>query len=188
MRKRSLREHRAQGMSWFRLLLFNGFPEAARRATRGLYYRHYKLARRGSSKLLDMDAHYAGLSGALRACYQRGILHHPPFADPLSELAPFFLMSREASVEALAEYVLWRQRPSAAKRDWLAREINQALCVTTAPAAAASARSLAPLAFINGARWSNLLYTGTRIALHMQAGQLSKQRSGMTTPFGKADL
>ncbi len=153
------------------------FPQVGRKTLISLYYVHYNLAHRSGQN--SADAHQAGLRGALCACYQKGIFGNPPPRnDSLrAELAPFLLMDREESIEALAEYVLWRQRSTAAKKDWLADKINKALAVTITEV---PLRSLASLGFMNNARWCKLLYAGTRIALFREAGQLSRERTGMT--------
>jgi hypothetical protein len=124
-----------------------------------------------------MDPHHAGLFGALGTRYKvRGVLRNPGFPDVVlwGELAPFLLMSKEDSVEALAEYALWQERPSAAKKDWLARKINSAL--STKPSSEDSPRSLASLAFINNVSWSKLLFAETRLTLSQESEELSRER------------
>ena len=124
------------------------------------YQKHYDLARRGVAPV-RIDPHHAGLPG---------------FPDVVlwGELAPFLLMSKEDSVEALAEYALWQERPSAAKKDWLARKINSAL--STKPSSEDSPRSLASLAFINNVSWSKLLFAETRLTLSQESEELSRER------------
>lgn len=110
----------------------------------------------------------------------RGVLRNPAFPDVIlwSELTPFLLMRQEDSVEALAEYVLWQERPSAAKKGWLARKINMTLCAE--PSSEDSPGSLASLAFLNNVRWCELLYPGTRTILSREAEQLSRERDDET--------
>src|SRR5262249_44766983 len=85
-----------------------------------------------------------------------------------AELTPFFLMSKQEAVEALIEYVLWQEQPSAAKGPWLAMKINEALF--SAPSTDDnSCRSFAPIAFINNVRWCKLLHPGTKSMLLSEA-------------------
>ena len=169
-------------MGWLKLLLksfqllFKGFPEGCREAMRLSYQKHYDQARTGSAPI-DGDSHHLGLFGALGTRYKaRGVLQNPNFPDTVlwSELTPFFLMSKYDSIQALAEYVLWQEMPSAAKKNWLARKINQALC-TKPSDDEDSPSSLASLAFLNNVKWCELLYPGTRTMLSCEAQQLSAE-------------
>jgi hypothetical protein len=115
-------------VGWFKSL-FKSFPEECRNAMRRSYQKHYDLARRGLAPTTS-DAHQAALFGALGTRYKlRGVLRHSDFPDVVlwPELAPFLLMSQQDAVEALAEYVLWQERPSTARTEWLARKVNEAL-------------------------------------------------------------
>jgi len=154
------------------------------------YHKHYDLARRGSAPIpIDTDPHRAGLFGALGTRYKvRGVLRNPAFPDVVlwPELTPFLLMSKEDSVEALAEYALWQERPSAAKKEWLARKINSAL--STKPSSDDSPRSLASLAFINNVSWCELLNRETRMTLSREAEQSSRERGAGTKPSMNENL
>lgn len=160
-------------MGWFSLL-FKSFPEGCREAMRQSYHKHYDLARRGVAPV-HTDPHRAGLFGALGTRYiARGVIPNPAFPDVVlwPELAPFLLMSKEDAVEALAEYVLWQERPSAARREWLAAKINKAL--SSKPSGDDSPRSLAPSALLNNVRWCELLYSETRMILSREVEQVSR--------------
>lgn len=160
---------------WFKLL-FKSFPERCREAMRQSYQKHYDLARSGLAPPTS-DPHHAGLFGALGTRYKvRGVLRYTGFPDVVlwPELAPFFLMSQQDAVEALAEYVLWQERPSAARTEWLARKINDAL--HTNPSSENSPRHLASAAFINQVKWSDLLDPENRTTLSREAEQLSGER------------
>ena len=145
------------------------------------YQKHYDLARRGAA-LTTSDAHQAGLFGALGTRYKlRGVLRSPGFPDVVlwPELAPFLLMSRQDAVEALAEYVLWQERPSTARTEWLARKINDAL--RTKPSNEDSPRHFAWTAFINQVRWCELLDPHNRKALSREAEQISREADDDTS-------
>jgi hypothetical protein len=149
---------------------FKSFPEGCREAMRLSYEKHYELARTGSLPM-NMEPHQAGLIGALGTRYKvRGVL--PSYEHVLwVELAPFLLMSKEDSVEALTEYVLWQEQPSAAKRTWLAIKINKAL--SGVPSTDDNSyRSFAPIAFLNNVRWCELLDPETKSMLSCEATQL----------------
>lgn len=163
------------------LILNKRFPEGCRRAMRQSYQQHYDLALRGATPTTS-DAHDAGLFGALGTRYKlTGVFRAPGFPDVVlwPELAPFLLMSQADAVEAVAEYVLWQERPSAARTDWLARKINEAL--RNKPSSEDSPRHFASAAFINQVRWCDLLDTENRKALSREAEQLSREENRNTT-------
>ena len=167
-------------MGWLRLL-FKSFPDGCREAMRQSYQKHYDLARRGLAPTTS-DPHHAGLFGALCTRYKvRGVLRYPGFPDVVlwPELAPFLLMSEQDAVEALAEYVLWQERPSAARTEWLARKINEALC--TKPSSENSPRHSASAAFINQVRWCELLDLENRTILSRETEQLFRERDDDTS-------
>jgi hypothetical protein len=174
-------------MGWFNLL-FKSFPERCREAMRQSYRKHYDLVRRGAAPV-HTDPHHAGLFGALGDRYKvRGVLRDPAFPDVVlwAELTPFLLMSKEDSVDALAEYVLWQERPSAARKEWLTQKINRAL--STKPSSNDSPRSLASLGLINNVSWCELLYSETRITLSREAEQFQPERAEGTKPLMNENL
>lgn len=167
-------------MGFFKLL-FKSFPDGCREAMRQSYQKHYDLAQRGLAPTTG-DPHEMGLFGALGTRYKlRGILRYPDFPDVVlwPELAPFLLMSQQDAVEALAEYVLWQERPSAARTEWLARKINEAL--RSKPSSEDSPRHFESDAFINQVRWCELLDPENRKTLSREAEQLSSERDGDTS-------
>ncbi len=116
--------------SYFRKGWFKSFTaDGCRDAMRESYQKHHDLARKGLLPAA-VEPHYAGLYGALGSRYRlRGLLPRDVTRDVIlrSELAPFLAMSEEDAVEALAEYVLWQERPTWARTEWLAQKINETL-------------------------------------------------------------
>ena len=106
--------------------LFGG-ADGCREAMRESYAKHVQMARQGKIAMGDTDSpHVIGLYGALGSRYRvRGL----PVIETLiwGELAPFLAMKEQQAIEALAEYVLFQERPSDARVAWLKGQVNMAL-------------------------------------------------------------
>jgi|SRR3954462_8143981 hypothetical protein len=156
-------------MDWMKDLLKTP-PQASRARTRRLYQKFFDLEANGSS-LIKLDPHEAGLLGVLRTHYSaRGIEPIPPVYVLLSELAPFSVMKKDDAVEALAEYVLWMEKPRYAKKSWLTTKILEAL--STRPGDESPQQPSAHLAVKNNVGWCDLLYPRTKALILLNQGSL----------------
>lgn len=157
-------------MGWLKLLLNAGNAEGCREAMRMSYKKHLRGARQGMVSDADTSPHYAGLYGALASRYK--VLRMPMMEVVIwAELVPFLLMRETEAVEALAEYVVYKERPSEAKVSWLKKLINDAL--RTAPACAESPRTMAPMGMINQAAWCELLHPDIKSAIEDEAQRIA---------------
>lgn len=102
--------------------LFGG-AEGCREAMCESYQKHVQLARAGKITFFDQSPHSLGLYGALGSRY-RALGRPINEAIMWSELTPFLLMDQSDSVEALAEYALFQERPNEARTGWLKDRIN----------------------------------------------------------------
>ncbi len=134
----------------FLKLFFNAdSPEGGREAMRISYKKHVDLAhQRGMS-----NAHQVGLYGALATRYR---VRWQEAAKPTEpeiwiELIPFLVMDEEDSIEVLAEYILYKERPEEAKIFWVKDRINKAL--SRIPELAQEQKETIP----HVARWYNLI-------------------------------
>ena len=102
------------------------------------------------------NPHWSGLYGALGTRYVGlGIPESPSMGLALwAELAPFLLMEETDAVEALAEYIVYKEVPREAKTSWLRTLINDALCKVTSEGWPSA---MAPVSMIHQVEWFNLL-------------------------------
>ena len=141
-------------MGWLKVLLNANNAEGVREAIRISYIKHVRLASQGKIPTADTSPHHVGLYGALSSRYKAsGIQTNEVIL--WGELAPFLLMRESDSIEALAEYVVFKEKPQEAKEQWLKKAINDALRVP--PASDESPRTFAPIGIINQVAWCNLL-------------------------------
>lgn len=133
--------------------LFGG-TEGCREAMRESYEKHVREARREGIK--GSSPHEVGLYGALGTRY---IVRGTPVAEVIlrGEIAPFLVMKEAEAVEALAEYVVFQERPKDARVAWLKKAINSSLrsCRETSRTAMAAA------GLINQVAWCALLEPDT---------------------------
>ena len=145
-------------MGWFKLLL-NAWDarnaEGCRKAMRKSYKKHLRLALQGMNPS-DSKPHEVGLYGALGTRYMSfGIPVTPSMELAITaELVPFLLMKETDAVEALAEYIVYKEVPREAKMSWLRKLINDALR-TASPED--FPRIMAPVSMIHQVAWCNLL-------------------------------
>lgn len=159
-------------IGWLKSFIRSFTAEGCREAMRQSYRKHYDLAQQGLAPT-DSSPHHAGLFGALGTRYKlRDVLARGGIPDVVlwPELTPFLLMSQEDSVEALAEYVLWQERPAAARTEWLAQKINKAL--RTESTSEDSPRQAASYALINKLGWCELLDPENKKILSREAKQI----------------
>lgn len=103
--------------------LFGG-TEGIREAMRESYEKHYKLAQ--VHEFPGLTPHEAGLLGALGTRYKAW---GKKVSEQLLwiELTPFLMMEERQAVEALAEYVVFKEYPKRARTLWLLRCLNSAI-------------------------------------------------------------
>ena len=108
--------------------LFGG-ADGIRETMRESYDQHVLFGRlaKHTPGVENVSPHHAGLYGALGTRYliRR---HSISERDLWLELAPFFAMEEQESVEALVEYAIYQERPKDAGIGRLAFLINSALC------------------------------------------------------------
>jgi len=101
--------------------------EGCREAMRLSYKKHLSGARHGIwPKEYGTPSYWVGLYGALASRY-KGYGISVGEREIWEELLPFLLMSEQDAPEALAEYVVYKERPNEAKVSWLKNLINNAL-------------------------------------------------------------
>ncbi len=100
-------------------------PQAIRDAMTNSYHRH--VAKFTGQVLPDETSlHQMGLYGALGTRYMAGfqtVLEVVIWA----ELAPFINLNPDDGLAALAEYVVYKETPLDAKREWLSEQVKKGL-------------------------------------------------------------
>lgn len=137
-----------------------GGAEGIREAMRESYENHVRAAREGTIPTGGDSPHTFGLYGALASRY---LVRRIPSSEiaVLSELAPFHVMKETEAVEALAEYVVFCERPQDAQVTWLKAAINRALNSSSD----SSWLLMAGNGLANGAAWGALLEPSTMEAI-----------------------
>ena len=128
--------------------------EGIRNAMRLSYQKHCTLRISGHGPADDTSPHHLGLYGALASRYQaRGT----PMPEGIiwGELVPFLLMDEATSIEALAEYVVYKETPQEAKIECLTQFINESL--RRKPSKDDVVRPMASYGFLNQVPWVELL-------------------------------
>jgi hypothetical protein len=133
--------------------LFGG-ADGSREAMRDSYARHVRLAKNGQIQIGSESPHTIGLHGALGTRSLAGGIQVRAIWD---ELAPFLSMEEQAAVDALAEYVIYQERPKDTQITWLSEMINAALQNPTTE----THRKLAALGVMNQVAWCALLTSNT---------------------------
>lgn len=137
--------------------LFGG-ADGCREAMRESYDKHVRVARQEGTEA--SSPHVAGLYGTLGTRY---IARGMPVTEVIlwGELAPFLVMKEAEAVEALAEYVVFQERPKDARVTWLKEALNSALrsCRDT------SRTAMAVAGLINQVAWCALLEPHTMKAI-----------------------
>jgi len=112
-------------MSFFKLLFNANNSEGCREAMRMSYRKHLNSARQKA----EQNAHHIGLFGALGSRYRITGMYFNE-AEVWGELTPFLFMDEADSIEALAEYAVYKEKRYPdydAKASWLKKLINEAL-------------------------------------------------------------
>jgi len=89
------------------------------------YHRHVAKFR-GQVLPDDTSLHQVGLYGALATRY---MVRFQPVLEVVlwAELVPFVNLNPDDGLEALAEYIVYKETPLDAKRDWLSDQIKKGL-------------------------------------------------------------
>ena len=108
-------------MGFWNLLKNLGYPEGIREAMRMSYDKHYRLALGGQIVQGDVEPLHAALFGAMASRYQLSGVPHSAMTEVLiwAELGPFLWLDGPTAREAIAEYVVYKERPSEARIAWL---------------------------------------------------------------------
>lgn len=106
-----------------------GSADRTREVMRDLYAKHLRMAQQGEMKVANIDdAHYIALYTALWITYCEKSGSQVPEDLILAEIVPFRVMkNKQQAIEALAEYVVYVERPSDARTEWLKGHINSAM-------------------------------------------------------------
>lgn len=128
--------------------------DGVRAAMRHSYHKHHKRAVEGHIQVPDgTSLHHGALFGALASRYRVTSTYNDSMEPFLwLELAPFLEMTEQGSVDALAEYVVYRELPSESRTEWLGRLITNALM-----ALGAKGMSMLRLGEQAGAPWVQLV-------------------------------
>jgi hypothetical protein len=100
--------------------------EGCRGAMRLSYIKHLRGANQGIGPKDGTPPYWVGLYGALASRYKSyGVSVSQ--REIWQELVPFLLMTEQEAPQALAEYVLYKERPNEARVPWLQNLLNNAL-------------------------------------------------------------
>lgn len=170
-------------LRWLRLFRTAGTPEGCRESTRLSYDQHFQAASNAKAQHDDRPGHVA-LYGALASWYKvRGAAVREAWL--WAELAPFLVVPEAVAREAIAEYTVYLETPTEAKRDWLGGIINDGL--RGAPSRAESPRSMALFGFMNQVAWCRLLDADIRETLSQEAEEFAERmRGGKNEPGREA--
>jgi len=149
-----------------------GGAEGIREAMREAYENHRRAAIARTIPVPPGECpHHFGLYGALAS---RHIVRNIPCSEIviLSQLAPFYLMDETDAVEALAECVVFWERPRDARLSWLTAKINKALL--TAPDN--TYLLMAAHGIMNGASWAQLLEPNTMQKIRKAVEDVESER------------
>jgi len=135
--------------------LFGG-ADGIRETMCDAYEKNLRRAEDGEIPLIETP-HSHGLYGALSTRY-KARLKSVPEVVIWFELCPFLLMKKNEAVEALAEYVVYKERPSNARVTWLKELVNSSisLCENDEQMAVAVG------GFLNKVAWCALLDQETK--------------------------
>ncbi len=112
-------------MGFIKRILNAGNPEGGRDAMRDSYKKHVKIAQQRKLSNVHQIGLYGALASRYRVKWQQPV--KPTEPEIWVELIPFLSMNEQESIEALAEYVLYKEWPVESKISWLEEKINKAL-------------------------------------------------------------
>lgn len=126
-------------------------PQGIRDAMTKSYLKHLGLAR-DKGAACGTTPHEAGFYGALGTRYLVGFTP----VDEVTiwmELMPFIKLEPSVGIEALAEYVVYKENPGQARTEWLAEVVNRGLELQDAE----ERENLVMVAQAKGFAWANLV-------------------------------
>jgi hypothetical protein len=177
-------------MGWLKLFLNVNNAEGCREAMFLSYKKHLKPSNRTEGLKGSMPLHHVALYGALGSRYKRRRITITEL-DILAELVPFLLMSEREAPEALAEYVVYQERPREARTFWLKKLINDSL--RRVEFSEESVRTMAIMAVKNSVAWCDLINHDVKkiltTNLERDYGQQSQEEGGKESDdFGKLSI
>jgi len=141
-------------MGWLKLFLNVNNAEGCREAMFFSYKKHLKPSNRTEDLKGSMPLHHVALYGALGSRYRRRRITITEL-DIWAELVPFLLMSEREAPEALAEYVVYQERPREARTFWLKVLINDSL--RKIESFEESMKIMVAMTMKNNVTWCNLI-------------------------------
>ncbi len=122
-------------MGFFSKLRTLGSAAGTREAMRKSYYRHRAKFETAPDKVPpDTSHHEAAMYGALATRYRASGSSAEDVEEMevfiWCELVPFLELETDEAVEALAEYVVWKETPVEARVSWLRSRVQKGAAVT----------------------------------------------------------
>jgi hypothetical protein len=157
-------------MGWFNAILNSKNPEGVRESIR-MSYRDFAKRWALNPRPDGTSLHALALWGASDARWKaQGVVL--PQTQVWTELAPFLLIEDEReAVEVLAEYVVFREQPEAARTEWLGRQISNAVSLALLRDENAQAGVVA--GFMGRSAWCVLLNDDAYASLKWMAERLA---------------
>lgn len=114
-------------MGYWNLLKNLNNPEGIREAMRMSYDKHYRLALEGRIGQGDIDPLHAALLGAMLSRFRLSGVPNNQLVQVLvwADLGPFLWLDQATAREAVAEYVVYKERPADARIAWLEAVVRQ---------------------------------------------------------------
>ncbi len=105
--------------------------QGIRDSIRKAYRKHLRMLEEEAGPEEGVEPHHVALHGALLLRYAAAY-RAKPGALVWLELGPFLALDPEPALDALAEYVVFKERPRQARRDLLKARIREGLRLMTA--------------------------------------------------------
>jgi len=108
-------------MGFWNLICNLNNADGIREAMRLSFDKHLRLAREGKAGNPDVTPLQVALFGAMASRFMVSGVEVTPETEPTiwADLAPFLGLAREEAREAVAEYVVYKERPAEARISWL---------------------------------------------------------------------
>ncbi len=121
--------------------------------------------------------HVIGLYSALGTCYATR-RNKVTVQEILCELTPFLVMEEYESVEAVAEYAVFKEHAIDTQRTWLSNSINTALESLTDD----SYRRMATIGMLNHVAWCALLNADTATMIELWTDSFKREEESEGQP------
>ena len=114
-------------MGWWNLIRNLNNADGIREAMRMSFDKHYRLAIEGNIGQGDVQTLHAALFGALASRFRVSGVPNNDLMQMLVwvDLGPFLWLDSSLAREALAEYVVYKERPADARIAWLEAVVTQ---------------------------------------------------------------